>query len=107
MAAARGILNIMQPAQKSNRKFVEYYLLTFSRKCVIIISEREGNTMNEMYNELKHYGEIIADKNHETTEGHFIRFTTFKYREMYYIVVMADGILLAISEHNDVYKLVK
>lgn len=63
--------------------------------------------MNEMYNELRHYGEIIADKTHETTEGNFIRFTTFKYREMYYIVVMADGILLAISEHNDVYKLVK
>ena len=63
--------------------------------------------MNEMYNELRRYGEIIADKNHETTEGHFIRFTTFKYREMYYIVVMTDGILLAISEHNDVYKLVK
>ena len=33
-------------------------------------------SMKIMYDELRHYGEIIADKNHETTEGHFIRFTT-------------------------------
>ena len=45
MAAARGFLNIVQPAQKSNRKFVEYYLLTFSRKYGIMIIEREGKTM--------------------------------------------------------------
>ena len=63
--------------------------------------------MKEMYNTLRHYGEIIADKEHETTEGMFIRFTTFKYEEQYYIVIMADGDLMAISETNDVHNLVK
>lgn len=63
--------------------------------------------MKEMYNTLRHYGEIIADKEHKTTEGMYIRFTTFKYEEQYYIVVMADGILMAISETNDVHNLVK
>lgn len=63
--------------------------------------------MNEMYNTLRHYGEIIADKEHKTTEGMFIRFTTYKYEEQYYIVVMADGILMAISETNDVHNLVR
>ena len=48
MAAARGFLNIVQPAQKSNRKFVEYYLLTFSRKYDIIISESEVNTYEKI-----------------------------------------------------------
>ena len=39
---------------------------------------------NPFYNILRHYGEIIADKNHETTEGNFIRFTTYKYDNIYY-----------------------
>ena len=63
--------------------------------------------MKEMYNTLRHYGEIIADKEHETTEGMFIRFTTYKYKEQYYIVIMADGNLMAISETNDVHELVR
>ena len=63
--------------------------------------------MKEMYNTLRHYGEIIADKEHETTEGMFIRFTTYKYEEQYYIVIMADGNLMAISETNNVHNLVK
>lgn len=62
--------------------------------------------MKEMYNLLRHYGEIIGDKEHKTTEGNFIRFTTFKYEEQYYIVIMVDGILMAISETNDVHNLV-
>lgn len=63
--------------------------------------------MNEMYNTLRHYGDIIADKNHETTESHCIRFTTYKYNNAYYIVTMFDGILVAVSEHNDVHDLVR
>ena len=63
--------------------------------------------MNEMYNTLRHSGEIIADKNHETTEGNFIRFTTYKYNDMYYIVIMCNGIVVAISETNDVHNLVR
>lgn len=60
-----------------------------------------------MYNTLRHCGEIIADKNHETTEGHFIRFTTYKYNDIYYIVTMFDGIVIAISETNDIHKALK
>ncbi len=63
--------------------------------------------MKEQYDILRHYGEIIADKNHETTEGNFIRFTTFKYNDIYYIVIMCNGILVAISETNDVHELVE
>lgn len=62
--------------------------------------------MNEMYNTLKHYGTIIADKNHETTEGNFIRFTTYKHNDNYYLVTMFDGNVIAISETNDIHKLV-
>ena len=62
--------------------------------------------MEQTYNELKHYGRIIADKNHETTEGHFIRFTTYVYNGMYYVVTMFDGTVFTIAEKNDVRELV-
>jgi hypothetical protein len=74
---------------------------------VVTTKGKKVNIMNEMYNTLHHYGEIIADKNHETTEGNFIRFTTYKYNDMYYIVIMCNGILVAISETNDVHNLVR
>ena len=63
--------------------------------------------MEKMYNNLKHYGRIIADKNHETTEGHFIRFTTWEYNDNYYISTKFDGMVVAISEINDVHNLLK
>lgn len=44
-AAAGGIFAIVHPYQKSARKFVQNYLLTFSRICGIIIIESEGNIM--------------------------------------------------------------
>lgn len=47
--------------------------------------------MEIMYNELKHYGRILADKNHETTEGHFIRFTAYVFKGKYYVVTMFNG----------------
>lgn len=50
------------------------------------------------YNELRHYGEIIADKNHETTEGHFIRFTTYKFEDKHYVVTMFDGEVMTVAE---------
>ena len=62
--------------------------------------------MDKLYNELKHYGEIIADKNHETTEGHFIRFTTYKYNDTYYVVTMFDGTVVTIAEKNDIKELI-
>ena len=66
----------------------------------------ERMLMEQTYNDLKHYGRIIADKNHETTEGHFIRFTTYVYNGMYYVVTMFDGTVFTIAEKNDVRELV-
>ena len=63
--------------------------------------------MNEMYNELKRYGEIIADKNHETTEGHFIRFTTYKFEDKYYITTMFDGVVIMVAEKDDIRALIE
>ncbi len=62
--------------------------------------------MEKMYNTLKHYGKIIADKNHETTEGHFIRFTTYKFEDKYYVVTMFDGDVFMIAEKEDVRELI-
>ena len=55
---------------------------------------------NPFYNILRHYGEIISDKNHETTEGHFIRFTTYKYEDVYYVVTMFDGEEIIVAEKD-------
>ena len=63
-------------------------------------------SMKIMYDELRHYGEIIADKNHETTEGHFIRFTTYLFEDRYYIVTMFDGDVLMIAEKEDIRELI-
>ena len=63
-------------------------------------------SMEIMYNELKHYGEIIADKNHETTEGHFIRFTAYLFEDRYYVVTMFDGDVFMVVEKEDVRELI-
>ena len=63
--------------------------------------------MNTMYNELKHYGKIIADKNHETTEGHFIRFTTYLFEDRYYVVTMVDGVVIVVAEKDDIREMLK
>ena len=63
-------------------------------------------SMEIMYNELKHYGEIISDKNHETTEGHFIRFTTYLFEDKYYVVTMFDGDMFMVAEKEDVRELI-
>lgn len=60
-----------------------------------------------MYNELRRYGDIIADKNHETTEGHFIRFTTYKFEDMYYVVTMFDGVVITVAEKEDIREMLK
>lgn len=62
--------------------------------------------MKQLYNELKHYGEIIADKNHETTEGNFIRFTTYKHNNIFYVVTMFNGDVMMIAEKPDVRRLI-
>ena len=63
-------------------------------------------SMEIMYNELKHYGEIIADKNHETTEGHFIRFTAYLFEDRYYMVTMFDGVVVTVAEKEEIRELV-
>ena len=62
--------------------------------------------MKQLYNDLRHYGEIIADKNHETTEGNFIRFTTFKYEDNFYIITMFNGDVIMITEKADIKELI-
>ena len=57
-------------------------------------------SMQIMYDELGRYGNIIADKNHETTEGHFIRFTTYEFEDKYYIVTMFDGDVMTVVEDD-------
>lgn len=64
-------------------------------------------TMDIMYNELRRYGEIVADKNHETTEGHFIRFTTYKFEDKYYVVTMFDGSVIMVADKADIEELLK
>lgn len=61
----------------------------------------EKISMQVMYDELRRYADIIADRNHETTEGHFIRFTTYKFEGKYYVVTMFDGYVYMIAEKED------
>ena len=62
--------------------------------------------MKQLYNDLRHYGEVIADKSHETTEGNFIRFTTFKYEDNFYIITMFNGDVIIITEKKDIRELI-
>ena len=62
--------------------------------------------MKHLYNDLRHYGKIIADKEHETTEGMFIRFTTYLYNDTYYVVTMVDGDVFMIAEKDDIRELI-
>ena len=63
-------------------------------------------SMKIMYDELRHYGKIIADKNHETTEGHFIRFITYLFEDRYYVVTMFDGDVFMVAEKEDIRELI-
>ena len=47
--------------------------------------------MREIAKILQRYGTVVADKEHETTKGHFIRFVTYKYEDNLYVVTMFDG----------------
>ena len=64
-------------------------------------------SLTNLYNTLRHYGKVLADKNHETTEGHFIRFTTYEYEDRYYVVTMFDGVVVTVSEKDDIREMVK
>ena len=62
--------------------------------------------MKMMYDELRRYGDIIADKEHETIEGTFIRFITYEFEGMYYVVTMIDGNVFMIAEKEDIKELI-
>ena len=68
---------------------------------------KEKISMEIAYNELRHYGRIIADKEHETTEGMFIRFTTYEFEDVYYVVTMVDGDVFMIAEKDDIRELIE
>lgn len=66
----------------------------------------EKISMQVMYDELRRYANIIADKEHETTEGMFIRFTTYEFEGMYYVVTKIDGNVFMIAEKEDIRELI-
>ena len=62
-------------------------------------------SFERMYDTLKRYGEILADREHETTEHNFIRFTTFKYNETYYVATKFNGSVVMVAEKEDIKEL--
>ena len=66
----------------------------------------ERISMQVMYDELIRYAKIIAYKEHETTEGMFIRFTTYEFEGMYYVVTKIDGNVFMIAEKEDIRELI-
>lgn len=66
----------------------------------------ERISMQVIYDELRRYGNIIADKEHETTEGTFIRFTTYEFEDMYYVVTKVNGNVFMITEKEDIRELI-
>ncbi len=63
--------------------------------------------MKKRYDLLRHYGTIIADKEHETKSGHFIRFTTFKFEDKYYVATLFDGSVVMIAEKDDIREMIE
>ena len=58
--------------------------------------------MKQLFHDLRAYGTIIADKEHKTTEGHYIRFTTYELAGEIYVLTMCDGEPIVIGERvND------
>jgi hypothetical protein len=44
------------------------------------------------------YGEIIADEDYETTNGHFVRITTFQMNGEKFVLVRRDGEVITVGE---------
>ena len=62
----------------------------------------------ELKNITKTFGtKVIANKNHETTEGHFIRFTTYVFEGRYYVVTMFNGTVMTIAEKDDIREMIE
>ena len=47
---------------------------------------------------LRTYGEIITDEDYTTTNGHFVRITTYKLNEKKFVLVMRDGQVVTVGE---------
>jgi hypothetical protein len=56
------------------------------------------------YKDLLHYGQIIRDKNYQTTIGSAIRITKWDYENEIYITVKKDGYLITMSKESEVLK---
>lgn len=54
--------------------------------------------MANMVDALRTYGEIIADEDYETTNGHFVRITTYKLNGEKFVLVMRDGQVITVGE---------
>lgn len=47
---------------------------------------------------LRTYGEIIADEDYETTDGHFVRITTYQMNGEKFVLVMRDGEVITVGD---------
>ena len=63
-------------------------------------------SMQVVYDELRRYARILADKEHKTTEGMFIRFTTYEFEGLYYVVTKVNGDVFMIANKDDVRELI-
>ena len=57
--------------------------------------------MNNTYSILVKYGTLLADKEHHTTEGNLIRFTTYKLNNEYYVVTKFNNNVIMIAQKED------
>ena len=63
--------------------------------------------MNNTYSILVKYGTLLADKEHHTTEGNIIRFTTYKLNNEYYVVTKFNNNVTMIAQKEDIRELVQ
>jgi hypothetical protein len=60
--------------------------------------EREVNKMANVADALRTYGEIIADEDYETKDGHFVRITTYRMNGEDFVLIMRDGEVITVGE---------
>ena len=62
-------------------------------------------SFERMYDTLRHYGNRIASRDHETTEGNIITFHTYSHNDKYYVVTMFNGNVFMVAEKADIKEL--
>ena len=53
------------------------------------------------YNILRHYGRMVASRDHKTVDGHIITFKTYWHEGIYYVVSMFDGQIISVGEREE------